>query len=249
MIINKIKNKTSSMYEVTFDNVVLDIYDETIIKYRLVINKSIDNKLFEEIKKYNNAMFYFFVLKNKIGKKLMSKREVTTYLKNKLLSEEDISIVLNKLESINLINDDLYVNAFINDKLLLTKSGSSKIKKELIDKGISIDLVDMKLSQINEEIWINRASKIINKKINSNKKDSAKMLTIKIKNYLYNEGYENYLYLVSVPYDEEILISEYRKLIMRNEKRGIKKTSQEIFSILISKGFMYEDIKKLECDF
>ena len=83
-----------------------------------------------------------------------------------------------------------YTKAFINDKL--KSQGSQKIKYTLIQKGISKEIIEEELSNLNKEneknVALNLAKKkfdIIKKKENDNYKISGKLYR-----YLISKGYE-----------------------------------------------------------
>ena len=55
MKIEKIIKKKNNLYQILLsDNTSLSFYDETIIKYNLLVKKEFDSKLLAEIVTYNN---------------------------------------------------------------------------------------------------------------------------------------------------------------------------------------------------
>ena len=57
MEIKKFKKLKNNIYELELDNgSLVKLYDDVIVKYSLLINKKIDNKLLDEITKYNTSL-------------------------------------------------------------------------------------------------------------------------------------------------------------------------------------------------
>ena len=69
MNINKFKKLKSNTYKLTLDNKEeLTLYDDTIIKYNLLVNKEI--KDLEEIVKYNKSIEAYYVALKYITRKI-----------------------------------------------------------------------------------------------------------------------------------------------------------------------------------
>lgn len=81
-------------------------------------------------------------------KKVRSEKEVRKYLDKLEIKDIDKDSIINKLKSINLINDRVYVKSYINDKLYLTKDSLNKIKKDLIESNIDINIIEDEISKI-----------------------------------------------------------------------------------------------------
>lgn len=242
MIVTNLKQIKINLYEVKFDNEsCIKLYDETILKYNLTINKSINASEFENIKKYNDSMIIFFKLRNTLLKKMKTKREVSNILEKENVDKDEI---IKKLETLNLINDQNYLNSFVNDKINLTLDGPEKIKRELLDKGVFKEDI---LNEYDYDFWQNRVNKIVDKKNRANHKISNKLFKEKMKVYLYALGYDQKYNINIYNNDFEILKKEFNKLLIKYERLGLDKT--KIKYDLLKKGFSIEDIKKLENEF
>lgn len=236
-----IKQVNKNIYKIIFsNNEEIDIYDEVIIKFNLIVGNLVQEKFVKEIKKYNEVIVIFFKYRNKLLRRIESTYSISNKLKKEKLSNEDTEEIIIKLKKINLLNDDLFLENYIINTINLSLDGPNKIIKNLLEHGINEEKIIKKLDKYDELFWKSRIKKIIIKRNKSNHKDSFKIYSYKLKNYIYNLGYD---YSYEIIYNEEkeleIIKNEYTKLI-------IKKKNSNIDEILIKKGFRYEDIKKLE---
>lgn len=242
----KIKNK----YRVYFDDESsIDLYDNIILKYSLLLKKQVDENTLKEIEKdnkkeeiYNNCLKYISI-------KMRSKKEISAYLKRKDYSSEEIEEVIKRLEDNNLINEEDYIRAYIIDKYNLTSDGPYKIKRDLINIGMNSTLIDKYISTITKEEIYNKLDRLIDKKIISLKKYSGDILKIKLISYFINLGYDKndieYIIFNKNIDNNEQGIKEYEKLYNKYSK---KYEGYELEGIikqkLYQKGFDYDKIKR-----
>lgn len=246
--IKKIIKLKNGKYKIKLDDYEFETYDDVIIKYNLLYKKQLDNNLLKRIS--NDSIYYDNY--NKVLKfatlKVRCEKEVKDYLHKLEISETDGSKIISKLKSINLLNDRIYTRSYINDRILLSKDGINKIKKDLIENSIDLNVVEDEISKIDINLKDKLESLII-KKIKANHKYSEYLLKNKIIREMINLGY-NYddiveLYDNNKIDDYDILIREYHKLFSKysNKYHGYE-LEHIIKNKLYSKGFQYNDIKK-----
>lgn len=250
MEIQKIDKLKNNKYKLTIDDEILITFDNVILDNNLLYKKEIDKELYEKIIKdteyyniYNKTIKY-------ILKKRRSEKEIRGYLLKLNLDNENINKIVLKLKNINLINDIEYCKAFINDKVYLSKNGINKIKGELLEQDIPIEIIEQQLNSIDVDIFNNRLEKMIIKRINSNKKYSNYQLKQKIINEMINLGYNKEVILSivdnNIASDLNIIEKEfdktYNKLIKKYEEKEI---FIKIKQKLLYKGFNIDDINNL----
>lgn len=246
MEIRKISKKKNNLYQILLsDNTSLSFYDDTIIKYNLLGNKNIDDKLLKEILAYNNEISAYYKAIDYIKVKLRTKKEIEDKLKKYGYTSNIIENTIKKLVNQKYINDDFYINAYINDQINLTLKGPNKINQELILLGFKEEVIKSCLDKYNGSLWEEKIKKIINKKIKNNHTLSKKMLINKIRNDLIKLGYEieiiNKL-LSNIDYqDDELIINkEISKAIKKYSKKYQGKYLEaKIKMYLYSKGIDY----------
>ena len=171
---------------------------------------------------------------------MRNKKEIISYLKKKEFNDEIINETINKLEKLNLLNSKSYIQAFVNDKINLSSDGPYKIKKSLLEFDFNEEDIDNYLNTIDENIWLEKLKKIANKKKSIMKSKSYYMFVSKMKNDLYNLGYDKYMIenvLSNIEYDSNALSKDLEKA---NKK--FKEDKTKIINSLLRKGYSYEEI-------
>ena len=243
MKVNRFKKVGKNKYKVIFDNTELTLFEDIILKYELLTRKDIDIDLIDKIieenrwyEAYDSALSYIEI-------KMRNKKEIVKYLQRKMYDEKIIKNVINKLEDLNLLNEKNYIKAYTNDKINLSNEGPYKIKNSLIDMNFNESDIDEYLSSIDSDIWEEKLDKIINKKKNLMKSKSYYMFINKLKNDLFNLGYDKYMIedkLSNIKYESNALIKDYEK----SEKK-FKGDKTKIINFLLRKGYSYEEIKSI----
>ena len=100
-----------------------------------------------------------------------------------------------KISKNNLLNDTIFTQAFINDKLNFTTMGPYKIELELKKHNIDNNIISKCISTIDEDIIYEKINKLITKFIKSNKKYKGFLLKNKIYTNLINLGYSSSMIL------------------------------------------------------
>lgn len=240
MKINKFKKVGKSKYKIIFDNTDITLYEDVILKYDLLIKSEVDIDLIDKIIKENEHYDAFYSALNYIEIKMRNKKEIISYLKKKEFNDEIINETINKLEKLNLLNSKSYIQAFVNDKINLSSDGPYKIKKSLLEFDFNEEDIDNYLNTIDENIWLEKLKKIANKKKSIMKSKSYYMFVSKMKNDLYNLGYDKYMIenvLSNIEYDSNALSKDLEKA-----SRKFKGDKTKIINSLLRKGYSYEEI-------
>lgn len=252
MKINKIVKMSDDKYKIYLDNDILIIYEDTIIKNNLLYKKEINDSLYNKLLEDNK----FYDIYNKTVKFILkhrrSEKEVYEYLLNKDLTDDNIKAIISKLKDINLINDLEYCKAYINDKVYLGSNGINKIRIDLLNQNIPINVIEEQLSNIDISILNSKLEKMILKKIKYNKKYSKSLLRNKILNEMILLGYskEDVLNIIDNNInntDDNILEKEFNKCYNTKSKRkySCEELNNKVRQKLISKGFNLSEINEL----
>ena len=183
----------------------------------------------EENEYYEN---YDKILKM-INRKIRSEYEIKTFLTKNEVSKPDIDKIINKLKDINLINDELFAEAFTNDKINLTLEGPYKIKKELEDHNIPNEYIENALSNFTQDLIDLKLEKIINKKIKANTKDT---------DYIFKQ--KTFIYLSNLGYSREDISNHLDKVKLNN---NLEKEMEKIYNKLKTKyegNILYHKLKQ-----
>ena len=242
MEIIKFKKIGRNKYKITLDNIEIVVYEDIIFKYDLLIKKNIGIKELDKIIDDNRYYEAYYLALKYIEIKMRSKKEIIDYLKQKDIEYIYIDFAINKVDSLGLLNDKQYIEAFINDKINLSSDGPFKIRRSLIELDFDENDIDDYLNKIDNSVWEDKLKKIVNKKVSLIKNKSYFMLISKLSNDLYLLGYDKYMIdeeLSNIKYDNSSIKKEFVKAVKKF--RGDK---NKIINSLLRKGYTYEEIKE-----
>jgi regulatory protein len=77
-----------------------------------------------------------------LARRFHSERELQIKLKSKSYDERLIKIVLNEMKEKSFIDDRVFANHFVEEKLKKKKWGKNKIRAALFSKGVSASIID-----------------------------------------------------------------------------------------------------------
>ncbi|PKG22023.1 recombination regulator RecX [Niallia nealsonii] len=162
-----------------------------LIKYQLQKGMEIDSFLLSEIqfnddirKGYNQAVNYLAKVKR-------TEMEVRNFLKTKIEGEFIVGEVLTKLKEMKFIDDEDYAYSYVRTQKNTTDKGPEVIRREMKEKGIDHQLIQISIEQISYEEQLISANKIAVKLVGSNKKESKRMLMQKVEQTLRRKGHSS----------------------------------------------------------
>lgn len=144
-----------------------------------------------------------------LARRFHSERELFIKLKSKSYEERLIKIVLNELREKSFINDQVFANHFIEEKLKKKRWGKNKIKAALFSKGVSASIIDEGLKSFDSEIDQNEAALgLAQKKFEKLKlrESDDRKLKQKLISFLLSRGFD---YEVSSEVVNKIIKSDY----------------------------------------
>lgn len=247
MKIVRYKKMSKGRYKLTLDNTELILYEDVILKNNLLRTSNINLELLEKVMNENIYYEIYNMALTYIEIKMRTSKEIKDYLNKKNFNTKLVDEVLDRLNKEGYLNEEKYIDAFVNDKVNLTNWGPYKIKKSLLDLELDETLINNKLNTINENIWNGKIEKIINKKLNSLKNKSNYMIKNKLKIDLYNLGYDNNsieenLNNLNLNNNENIK-KEYSKAYNKYSKKYMdQELYQKVKSYLYRKGYKIEEI-------
>ena len=127
MKILKYKKLKSQKYQVFLDNLeILELYEETILKYDLLITKKVDEKILEELLEYNKKYEAYYTCLKYLNVRVRSRKEIKDYLKKKDYNDDVID--------------------YIYRRAILEKEYGARPIMRIIQEHISDKVVDLVLS-------------------------------------------------------------------------------------------------------
>ena len=242
MKIKSFKKKKNNIYEVLLDNdTQINLYDDIILKYELLLKKEIDNNILNKIVEENKYLESYYIALKFINVRLRTEKEIRKKLKD--YSNNIVLYTINRLKKEGYLNDIIYIKSYINDEINLKMVGQNKILFDLKKMGFNEKDILNYLDSIDREVFINKIDKYISKRININHNLSGMFLKQKIVGELINKGFikEDILSILDnydIKDDKSIYDKEYNKI----KNKLIKKYSgdeldYQIKNKLYQKGY------------
>lgn len=235
---SKLKN---GMYKIFFEDQAVELHEDLILQYGLLLKKELSDKEIADLERENIQYKAYNIALKELKKKLRSESELCNILKKKEVPETYISKVLLILRKQGYLNDDVYLDSYIHDRILLSSDGPLKIQKDLMGKGFSSSIIINHLSSFTEEMEEERIQKLINKNLKSNRR-SLSEFRLRMKQLLIRFGYHNHLIsscLQKVEFDDSASYQrEYDKLYRKlSSKYKGQELEYKIRQKLYQKGF------------
>jgi regulatory protein len=193
--ITSIKQKSNNKYELLIDNEKHIIYGDVLLDCGIFRPTEIDTTTYMKIINDNNYYMAYHKIVSYINYKKRTAKEVRDKLKTIVVNKRDIDKIIDKLYEKGLLNENNYLDSYINDQINLTLNGPFKIRYNLSKLGLNENDIESHLNIIEDTIWYARVKSIINKKLKTNQHSSRKGLIQKIRTELNNLGYPEKYYI------------------------------------------------------
>ncbi len=252
MEIDSFKKIKSNIYEITVKDgakkETYELYDDIILKYELLIDKSLTKKKLDNILKDNESLVSYYDALKYLSRKMPTEKEIKVYLRKKEYSSYSIDKSVNRLKDEGFINPINYVSSYVNDAILLSNDGPLKIKSTLIKLGIDESIINAELDKIDEIVFLEKINKIIEKKKKVNKYSSLIFKT-KIKSYLLINGYKeemvnNVLSDISIDTSKNFEKEANKIWICLSKKYQDKELLSKFKSKMYTKGYSIDEINE-----
>lgn len=115
-------------------------------------------------------------------------QEVLTKLRSWQIEEQEQQQVLQILKNDGFIDDERYVQSFIRGKINTKQWGVQKIRLGLIQKGISKELIDKYIEEINPQQYTDNIQTVLRKWTQSHGPITQENIT-KLYRHLLSKGY------------------------------------------------------------
>ena len=156
------KNKSNRVSIYVDEQFICFLNSFTVYKYKLVEGQEIDIEWLKQIQMENEKDTAFNLAIKYLSKYVKTESEIKDYLISKGFLPELVSEVISKIKDYKYIDDQKYVETFI--ECSKNKYGINKIKMMLKQKGISENLLNKIQVEPDKEMLNNLVQKYMNKK-------------------------------------------------------------------------------------
>lgn len=173
MTITKIKQiAKAGKFHVYVDEKWFGIFlDETLARYKLKTGCEIDEADLSKIKIENDQKLAFDMASGYIEKYVVSEKGIRDYLKKKSFDEKIIRQTIDKLKSYGFVDDEVFAKNYFES--MSSGKGKNAIANKLRAKGVSKEIVENLLENVDEEAQLEQAI-ILAKKFVKNREESPK---------------------------------------------------------------------------
>lgn len=223
-------------------------FENVILKNDLLIHPEVDEEIYDKILEDNKEEEAYNTLLKYLSHHLRSRKECEIYLEKKNYSSHIISSMIEKFQSQGYLNDERYIQAYINDKMSFSSLGPYKIRQELLKQVKDEKMIDKYINNLDLELIGEKLDKIITKLIKNNHQKSGSVLKNKIYQYLVTLGYPKEMIVSSLnkhtfPVNKQNLQNDYQKLLKKYQnKYDDDKLKYVISQKLLLKGYTKNEI-------
>lgn len=248
MEILKYKKMTNGCYKIDITGYGdIQLHEETILKYELLLKKNITSILIQEIIDFDKTWDVYYAGLKLLKARFRSTKELKELLIRKEYPTNLVNDTIDKLIEQGYLDDRSFARGYINNQILTSSRGPLRIKKELLNKGVSIDIVNDEISAFASDLQIEKIDKIIKIALKSNRNRGGNVLKNKIINDLVSSGYDISLInkvISNYEFDNnlEIAKKEYEKLLKKYERKySGRELDYKIREKLYQKGLSYDE--------
>ena len=128
-----------------------------------------------------------------LARRFHSERELLIKLKSKSYEERLIKLVLSELKEKSFIDDRIFANHFVEEKLNKKRWGKNKVRSALFNKGVSASIIDEAINLFNSVEDQNEAAlELVKKKYENlkSREDDLRKLKQKLVSFLLGRGFD-----------------------------------------------------------
>lgn len=150
----KLADAVGEIYELT-------VHEETILDYRLVVGKELDEQTFHQLENSKNYQEGYRYIIEILSRRLYTEKEIRRKLSARKTSTAVIDEIIAKLIDLDLLNDFSYATLYIENQLEIGKKSQRRIVSDLYQKGICASIIDDLMGLFDQESECERMVKEI----------------------------------------------------------------------------------------
>lgn len=184
------RNKYS--YEIFIEGeLAFEVHEDILVKYSLLKGTEIDGNLYEEVLLAEEKNRAFLAALRYIGIRPRSCHQVETYLMGKGYTKERAVDVRELCEQKGYLNDTAFAKQWVQERLINKSLGSFALRQELMQKGISSQIIQSALRGIDQDDEVMAARKLAIKKCRGREIPLSMKEEVKLLTYLMRKGFSH----------------------------------------------------------
>lgn len=172
------------------DEFAFGISEESYVRYALFKGREVTQAFLDEVRQAEEQYQARQAALRFLQRRMRSVQEIERKLAEKEFPPETIAATLEFLRHYNMIDDDAFARAFVNDQLLRRPIGRRRLEQELRRKGIDKDAAgDMVAAIVGDEEELNNALAAAEKKLGTLRQDDARKRERALASFLAGRGF------------------------------------------------------------
>lgn len=230
------------------------VEEETLISEGLKKGLVLDPITIEHLTRADHLNKTYNKVLNYLSYRMRSTQEIRIYLREQELEEEQVQVIIDRLDKQKLLDDQAFATAFVATKMNSGFRGPGQIRTELFQKGIKQPLIEQALTHYSESDQVERVVAWLTKQMKKSTRQSHRQQINKLKQQLLQKGFnqsiiDHAFQQTAFKKDEQ---EEWQSLVYQGEKalrRYRTKAegyllNQKIKASLYRKGFSQEQINR-----
>lgn len=235
------------------------VNEDILITYHLHKGMELTTEVINQIKEQDTAQKAYLLAIKYLSYRIRSEKEVIDYLVGKDIDHEYIEEVVTRLRQEGYLDDLAFSEALVNTRIQTSSKGPVMIKKELLDKGVSLQWIEQTLAAYTFEKQLAKVEKWVQKQLKPNAKKSHQQQINSLKQSLLQKGFTPDVIAVAIEQlaadrDQE---AEYNAVIFQGEKLMTKyqkkdtgfTLEQKVKAALYRKGFPTDLIDRFMAEY
>ncbi|EFI85284.1 recombination regulator RecX [Listeria grayi] len=249
----QVQQKKKERYNIFIDETYRFSADEEVVaRFHLLKGREITEAEITEIEQADmlrtglNKAIHF------LSHRVRSEKEVREFLKKQEIENDQIEVILEMLVDRKYLDDEEFALLFVRTQIKTTLKGPKTIERELIEKGISKEIIERVMATYSEEAQFENGRKAAEKIMRRSKKMAKRNIIQKIVTDLIQKGYgtddakaisAEVVSELDTQEEDAILAEQFAKAVRKNSRHDPKKAKQKIIQSLMQKGFSYHSIQ------
>lgn len=166
------------------------VSEEAYVKFALFIGREVTKAFLEEVLEWENRYQGRQIALRYVNIRLRSRSEIEKKLREKELDDETIAATMEFLREYNLVDDEAFARAWINDRLLKRRLGKKQLEVGLRAKGIDRAIIERVLKErMGEEEELEQAMLAAERKAPTIRHDDRMKWERSMTNFLVGRGF------------------------------------------------------------
>jgi regulatory protein len=191
VLITSVEKQKRSRYRYNIyinDLFAFSVHEDMLVKYRLLKGEYVNAARIEAIITEDENHKALMEALRYVGRRPRSSKEIEIKLQEKGYSEEAITITIQKLVEQKIIDDEQFANLWTEHRIFSQKKGRRWVQQELKQKGLSKELINEAMANVDEEAELKAAYDTAKKKWDTIKGEAYERKQ-KLASFMLRRGY------------------------------------------------------------